>query len=148
MRFFVGFNRHQALSAFLVPFAVIDALGSTAIVIRLRKRVKDIAILSLKSAYAASNSLCGILANFVFVYAAFRCSEWIENKLGSLGINMIHKVMGVALPSVAVKLLNTIPYAQLDKNLHRWRLKRQSWSRGVWHHLDIPGPLQRADRRL
>lgn len=66
-----------------------------------------ITLLTLKSNYANINILCGTLANLVFVYAILRCSAWIEHRLGSLGINIIHKVMGIVLLSIAVKLFRT-----------------------------------------
>lgn len=61
-------------------------------------------LLTLKSEYADINILCGTLANLMFVYAILRYSEWIECKLGRVGVNVIHKVMGIVLLSVAVKL--------------------------------------------
>jgi multiple antibiotic resistance protein len=66
-----------------------------------------ITLLTLKSDYADINILCGTLANLVFVYVILKCSAWIEHQLGSLGINIIHKVMGIVLLSIAVKLFRT-----------------------------------------
>jgi multiple antibiotic resistance protein len=66
-----------------------------------------ITLLTLKSNYADINILCGTLVNLTFVYVILRCSAWIEHRLGSLGINIIHKVMGIVLLSIAVKLFRT-----------------------------------------
>jgi multiple antibiotic resistance protein len=66
-----------------------------------------ITLLTLKSDHANINILCATLANIVFVYVILRCSEWIERKLGSLGVSIVHKVMGVVLLSIAVKLFKT-----------------------------------------
>ncbi len=66
-----------------------------------------ITLLTLKEDYNTINILCATLANLVIVYVVIRYSEWIEHKLGKLGVNIIHKVMGVVVLSIAVKLLKT-----------------------------------------
>ena len=66
-----------------------------------------ITLLTLKEDYNTINILCATLANLVIVYVVIRYSEWIEHKLGKLGVNIIHKVMGVVVLSLAVKLLKT-----------------------------------------
>lgn len=66
-----------------------------------------ITLLALKEDYNMINILCATLANLVIVYVVIRYSEWIEYKLGKLGVNIIHKVMGVVVLSIAVKLLKT-----------------------------------------
>lgn len=66
-----------------------------------------ITLLTLKEEYNTINILCATLANLVIVYVVIRYSEWIEHKLGKLGVNIIHKVMGVVVLSIAVKLLKT-----------------------------------------
>jgi multiple antibiotic resistance protein len=66
-----------------------------------------ITLLALKKDYDTINILCATLANLVIVYVVIRYSEWIEHKLGKLGVNIIHKVMGIVVLSIAVKLLKT-----------------------------------------
>jgi multiple antibiotic resistance protein len=66
-----------------------------------------ITLLTLKESYAIVNILCGILANLVFVYFVIRYSESIERRLGKLGVNVLHRVMGVVVLSIAVKLFKT-----------------------------------------
>ncbi len=84
-------------SASIVPlaFPIIAGVGTL------------VALLALKADYAHINILCAMLANILFVYVTLRCSEWIERKLGSLGVSIVHKVMGVVLLSIAVKLFRT-----------------------------------------
>ena len=65
------------------------------------------ALLTLKAEYKDINILCGTLANVVLVYLFLRYSEWIERKLGKLGVSIVHKVMGIILISIAVKLFKT-----------------------------------------
>ena len=65
------------------------------------------ALLTLKAEYKDINIVCAILANLAFVYAFLRYSERIEQMLGKLGITIIHKVMGIILLSIAVKLFKT-----------------------------------------
>lgn len=66
-----------------------------------------ITLLALKAEYDMINILCAIVANLAFVYGVIRYSAWIEHGLGRLGVNIIHKVMGVIVLAIAVKLLKT-----------------------------------------
>ena len=65
------------------------------------------ALLTLKAEYKDINILCGTLANLILVYICLRYSEWIERTLGKLGVTIIHKVMGIVLLSIAVRLFKT-----------------------------------------
>jgi len=66
-----------------------------------------ITLLALKAEYDTINILCAILANLIFVYSVIRYSVWIERALGRLCVNIIHKVMGIVILSIAVKLLKS-----------------------------------------
>ncbi len=187
--FFIEFNWQQSISAFFVLFAVINVLGSTTFIIKLRKQIGCInakktivamglimisflfvgtsvldlfrvdldsfaiaggivllllglemvlnvsifkidaysegssvvplafpilagagtliSLLTLKAEHKDVNILCGILANLVLVYVCLKNSEWIERKLGILAVSVIHRVTGIVLMSIAVKLFRT-----------------------------------------
>jgi len=62
-------------------------------------------ILSLKAVYHQYNILIGIIVNLVFVYIVLKSSNWLEKKLGKEGFNIIRKIFGIILLSLAVKLL-------------------------------------------
>ena len=62
-------------------------------------------IISLKSVYGETNILIGIVANLAFVYAVLKSSNWLEKKLGHAAFNILRKVFGIILLSLAVKLL-------------------------------------------
>jgi multiple antibiotic resistance protein len=62
-------------------------------------------ILSLKAAYGQTNILIGIVVNLVFVYIVLKSSVWLEKKLGQEGFNILRKVFGIILLSLAIKLL-------------------------------------------
>ena len=62
-------------------------------------------ILSLKAAYGQPNILIGIVVNLMFVYIVLKSSVWLEKKLGQGGFNIIRKVFGIILLSLAIKLL-------------------------------------------
>lgn len=189
-QFFSAFNSQEIVSSFLIFFAVMDILGSTAIIVNFRKKVGHIeakkatiavgiimftflfvgehllslfhvdvnsfsvaggivlfilglemvlnidifkidiedrgsssivplafpmlagagtltTILALKAEYKDINILCGALINLVFVYIILEYSEWFEKRLGRAGLNVIRKVMGIVLLSIAVKLVKT-----------------------------------------
>ncbi len=62
-------------------------------------------ILSLKAAYKEANILIGIVVNLVFVFLVLRASGWLERKIGEGGFNILRKVFGIILLSLAIKLL-------------------------------------------
>ncbi|MCG8309219.1 MAG: MarC family protein [Cytophagales bacterium] len=62
-------------------------------------------ILSLKAVYGHYNILIGIIVNLIFVYIVLKSSVWLERKLGHGGFNILRKVFGIILLSLAVKLL-------------------------------------------
>ncbi len=61
-------------------------------------------ILSIKTAYSQTNILIGIVVNLVFVYIVLKSSVWLERKLGQGGFNILRKVFGIILLSLAIKL--------------------------------------------
>ncbi len=62
-------------------------------------------ILSLKAAYAQIDILIGIIINLVFVFIVLKSSNWLEKKIGKGGFDILRKVFGIILLSLAVKLL-------------------------------------------
>jgi multiple antibiotic resistance protein len=62
-------------------------------------------ILSLKAAYGQTNILIGIIVNLIFVYIVLKSSVWLERKLGQGGFNILRKIFGIILLSLAIKLL-------------------------------------------
>lgn len=61
-------------------------------------------IISLRAAYEEINILAGILVNLVFIYIVLKSSRWLEKKLGIAGFNILRKVFGIILLSIAIKL--------------------------------------------
>ena len=64
-------------------------------------------LITLKATYKAINVLCGTLLNLLLIYLVLQYSEWLEKKLGRLGISIIHRMMGVILLAFAIKLFTT-----------------------------------------
>lgn len=62
------------------------------------------ALLSLRAEFSEANILVGIVVNLVFVYAVLKSSVWLERKIGQAGFNVLRKVFGVILLSIAIKL--------------------------------------------
>jgi multiple antibiotic resistance protein len=61
-------------------------------------------ILSLKAVYSQTNILIGIVVNLVFVFIVLKSSSWLERKIGQGGFNILRKVFGIILLSLAIKL--------------------------------------------
>ena len=61
-------------------------------------------ILSLRAVYAVPNILIGIIVNLMFVYLVLKTSNWLERKLGESGFNILRRIFGIILLSIAVKI--------------------------------------------
>lgn len=64
-------------------------------------------LISLKSIYSTANILVGIVLNLLFVYLVLKSSNWLERKLGVGGFNVLRRVFGIILLSIAVKIFKT-----------------------------------------
>lgn len=62
------------------------------------------ALLSLRAEFSEANILVGIVVNLLFVYLVLKSSVWLERKIGQAGFNVLRKVFGVILLSIAIKL--------------------------------------------
>ncbi|HUM50861.1 MAG TPA: MarC family protein [Chitinophagales bacterium] len=63
-------------------------------------------LLSLRSEYEVITILIGILINLIIIFAVIRFIPKIEQLLGDTGINILRKVFGVILLSIAIKLFS------------------------------------------
>ena len=61
-------------------------------------------LISLKAQYSTNNILIGVLVNLVFVYIVLKTSGWLERKIGKAGFNILRKVFGIVLLSIAIKI--------------------------------------------
>lgn len=64
-------------------------------------------LLSLRAEYSLPNILVGIIVNLLFVYLVLKTTNWLERKLGKAGLNILRKVFGIILLSIAIKLFKT-----------------------------------------
>jgi multiple antibiotic resistance protein len=84
----------QPASASIVPIAFPLIAGSGTMT----------TIISLKAEYQTMNILIGIVLNLLLVYAVLKTSGWLEKKIGPAGFNILRKVFGIILLSIAIKL--------------------------------------------
>jgi len=61
-------------------------------------------LLSLRAEFHVVNIIIAIIINVIIVYIILKSCKIIERVLGNSGINIIRKVFGVVLLSIAVKL--------------------------------------------
>jgi multiple antibiotic resistance protein len=59
---------------------------------------------SLRAAYELPNIMIGIVVNLLFVYVVLKNTQWIEDKLGEGGIEVLRKIFGMILVAIAIKL--------------------------------------------
>ena len=61
-------------------------------------------LISLKSEFESMNILIGIVVNLVVVFIVLKSSSWLERKIGKGGFQILRKVFGIILLSIAIKL--------------------------------------------
>ncbi len=61
-------------------------------------------LVSLKAEYTNANILIGVAVNLLFVYLVLKTCGWLERKIGKAGFNVLRKVFGIVLLSIAIKI--------------------------------------------
>jgi multiple antibiotic resistance protein len=64
-------------------------------------------ILTLKAEFAQINIGIGILLNLVLVYIVLKSTGWLERKIGKTGLDVLRRIFGIILLSIAVKIFKT-----------------------------------------
>lgn len=64
-------------------------------------------ILSLKAEYQTINILIALILNMIIVYFVLRLTSFVERVLGIAGLEILKKVFGIILLSIAIKLFLT-----------------------------------------
>lgn len=64
-------------------------------------------ILSLKAEYQTINILIALIFNMIIVYIVLRLTVFVERILGDAGLQILKKVFGIILLSIAIKLFIT-----------------------------------------
>lgn len=64
-------------------------------------------ILTLKSEFSQINIAIGILINLVIVYVVLKSTTWLELKLGKTGLDVLRRIFGIILLSIAIKIFKT-----------------------------------------
>ena len=64
-------------------------------------------ILTLKSEYSQINIGIGILINLVIVFVVLKSTNWLEKKLGKTGLDVLRRIFGIILLSIAIKIFKS-----------------------------------------
>lgn len=64
-------------------------------------------LISLRAEYQTVNILVGIVLNLILIYAVLKSSEWLEDRIGPGGLNVLRKIFGIILLAIAIKLIKT-----------------------------------------
>jgi multiple antibiotic resistance protein len=64
-------------------------------------------ILTLKSEFAQLNIAIGILLNLILVYIVLKSTGWLERKIGKTGLDVLRRIFGIILLSIAIKIFKT-----------------------------------------
>ncbi|MCZ6694152.1 MAG: MarC family protein [Bacteroidetes bacterium] len=90
-------NPEEASTTSIVPLAFPMIAGAATMT----------TIISLRAEYTQSNVLVGIILNLGLIYLVLKTSGWLERKIGQAGFNILRKVFGIILLSIAIKLFKT-----------------------------------------
>jgi multiple antibiotic resistance protein len=87
-------DEHTSMTASIFPlaFPLIAGPGSLT------------TLLSLRAEYRIENIIVAVVLNVIIIFIVLKTSARIERAIGQNGINIIRKVFGVVLLSIAVKL--------------------------------------------
>ena len=88
-------NDSQSSSIFPIAFPLIAGAGSIT------------TILSLKAEYQTINIFIALVLNMVVIYFILKLTDVFEKLLGASGVQILKKVFGVILLSIAIKLFIT-----------------------------------------
>lgn len=64
-------------------------------------------ILTLKSEYSQLNIGVGIVLNLVIIYIVLKSTNWLERKLGQTGLDVLRRIFGIILLSIAIKIFKS-----------------------------------------
>ena len=64
-------------------------------------------ILTLKAEFEQINIAIGILLNLIFVFIVLKSTNWLERKLGKTGVDVLRRIFGIILLSIAVTIFKT-----------------------------------------
>ena len=64
-------------------------------------------LISLRAEYQIVNILIGVVLNLILIYAVLKSSEWLEDRIGPGGLNVLRKIFGIILLAIAIKLIKT-----------------------------------------
>ena len=64
-------------------------------------------LISLRAEYQTVNILIGIVLNLILIYVVLKSSEWLEDRIGPGGLNVLRKIFGIILLAIAIKLIKT-----------------------------------------
>ncbi len=64
-------------------------------------------ILTLKSEFTQANIMVGILINLVIIFVVLKSTNWLERKLGKTGLDVLRRIFGIILLSIAIKIFKS-----------------------------------------
>jgi multiple antibiotic resistance protein len=64
-------------------------------------------ILTLKSEYSQLNIGVGIVLNLIIIYIVLKSTNWLERKLGQTGLDVLRRIFGIILLSIAIKIFKS-----------------------------------------
>ena len=68
-------------------------------------------ILTLMSEYTQANIAIGIVINLGIVYAVLKSTNWLERKLGKTGLDVLRRIFGIILLSIAIKIFKSAMFS-------------------------------------
>ncbi|WP_162416705.1 MarC family protein [Cyclobacterium roseum] len=70
-------------------------------------------ILTLKSEYSQANLAVGIVLNLIIIFVVLKSTNWLERKLGQTGLDVLRRIFGIILLSIAIKIFKSNLFPEL-----------------------------------
>ncbi|EPR66071.1 MarC family protein [Cyclobacterium qasimii] len=64
-------------------------------------------ILTLKAEFGQANIAVGIILNLGIIYVVLKSTHFLEQKLGKTGLDILRRIFGIILLSIAIKIFKT-----------------------------------------
>ncbi|SHN20478.1 multiple antibiotic resistance protein [Cyclobacterium lianum] len=64
-------------------------------------------ILTLKAEFSQANIAVGIILNLIIIFVVLKSTNWLERKLGQTGLDVLRRIFGIILLSIAIKIFKS-----------------------------------------
>ncbi|WP_163381968.1 MarC family protein [Cyclobacterium sp. SYSU L10401] len=71
-------------------------------------------ILTLKAEFSQANIAVGIILNLIIIFVVLKSTNWLERKLGKTGLDVLRRIFGIILLSIAIKIFKSNVFPEMQ----------------------------------